>query len=34
LVFVRRTRHQFIAREFSTDGGSTRTRGTVGPFGS
>ncbi len=28
LLFVRRTRHQFISREFTTDGGSLRTHGT------
>ena len=34
LLFVRRTRRQFIAREFTTDGGSLRTHGGVEPFGS
>ena len=29
LLFVRRTRRQFIAREFTTDGGSPRSPGAV-----
>jgi hypothetical protein len=31
LLFVRRTRHQFIDREFTTDGGSPRS---LEPYGS
>ena len=33
LLFVRRTRHQFITREFTLDGGSLRTHGSAEPFG-
>jgi hypothetical protein len=31
LLFVRRTRRQFINREFSTDGGSSRILEPLGP---
>jgi hypothetical protein len=34
LLFVRRTRRQFITREFTIDGGSPRTLGSAEPFGS
>src|SRR5262249_7736893 len=33
LLFVRRTRHQFMTREFTTEGGSSRTHGTIEPCG-
>jgi hypothetical protein len=34
LLFVRRTRDQFITREFTTDGGNPHAHGSVGPSGS
>ncbi len=34
LLFVRRTRRQFITREFTTDGSSLRTHDSAEPFGS